>query len=57
MTSLEIRQKFFDFFMKHGHAQVSSSSLYYIRRLTLLFANAGMNQFVAIAPYLNFFIQ
>lgn len=45
MKSLEIRQKFFDFFIKRGHTQVPSSSLIPAQDPTLLFANAGMNQF------------
>lgn len=45
MTHLEIRQKFFDFFKKHKHTQVPSSSLIPAEDPTLLFANAGMNQF------------
>ncbi len=45
MKSLEIRKKFFDFFKKNGHIQVSSSSLIPAEDPTLLFANAGMNQF------------
>ena len=45
MKSLEIRKKFFDFFKKHGHEQVASSSLIPAQDPTLLFANAGMNQF------------
>lgn len=45
MKSLEIRQKFFDFFTRHGHTQVGSSSLIPAEDPTLLFANAGMNQF------------
>ena len=45
MKSTEIRQKFFDFFEKHGHTKVSSSSLIPAQDPTLLFANAGMNQF------------
>ena len=45
METLEIRQKFFDFFKKHKHTQVSSSSLIPAQDPTLLFANAGMNQF------------
>lgn len=45
MKSVQIRQKFFDFFMKHGHEKVASSSLIPAQDPTLLFANAGMNQF------------
>lgn len=45
MKSTEIRQKFFDFFVKNGHTQVPSSSLIPAQDPTLLFANAGMNQF------------
>lgn len=45
MKSLEIRQKFFNYFKKQGHTQVPSSSLIPAQDPTLLFANAGMNQF------------
>lgn len=45
MKSLEIRQKFFDFFVKRGHEKVASSSLIPAQDPTLLFTNAGMNQF------------
>ncbi len=45
MNSLEIRKKFFDFFTKHGHTKVASSSLIPAQDPTLLFTNAGMNQF------------
>ncbi len=45
MKSKELRQKFFDFFKKQGHEQVDSSSLIPAEDPTLLFANAGMNQF------------
>ncbi len=45
MKSTEIRKKFYDFFIKNGHEYVSSSSLIPAEDPTLLFANAGMNQF------------
>lgn len=45
MNSFEIRQKFFDYFMQHKHTHVASSSLIPAQDPTLLFANAGMNQF------------
>src|SRR5688572_3866585 len=45
MKSLELRKKFFDFFMKRGHEKVASSSLIPAQDPTILFTNAGMNQF------------
>lgn len=45
MNSFEIRTKFFDFFIKNGHTKIPSSSLIPAEDPTLLFANAGMNQF------------
>lgn len=45
MKSVQVRQSFFDFFIKHGHEKVASSSLIPAQDPTLLFANAGMNQF------------
>ncbi|PLX78440.1 MAG: alanine--tRNA ligase [Desulfuromonas sp.] len=45
MTGKQIRQRFLDYFEKHGHTIVSSSSLVPHNDPTLLFTNAGMNQF------------
>ena len=45
MTSPEIRAAFLDFFAERGHQVVPSSSLLPAGDTTLLFANAGMNQF------------
>ncbi len=45
LTGSEIRRKFLDFFMQKGHREVHSSSLVPANDPTLLFTNAGMNQF------------
>ena len=45
MTSDEIRDSFLEYFRKHGHAIVPSASLIPAEDPTLLFTNAGMNQF------------
>jgi len=45
MTGPEIRRKFLDYFVQHGHREVHSSSLVPANDPTLLFTNAGMNQF------------
>src|SRR6266704_1744309 len=45
MTSAEIRTRFLKFFEDRGHRPVPSSSLVPANDPTLLFANAGMNQF------------
>jgi alanyl-tRNA synthetase len=44
-TGSEIRRKFLDFFIEKGHREVHSSSLVPANDPTLLFTNAGMNQF------------
>ena len=45
MTGKEIRAKFFRFFQERGHTVVESSNLIPRNDPTLLFTNAGMNQF------------
>src|SRR5437867_2128612 len=46
LTANEIRRQFIDFFVqKHGHTFVPSSSVVPLDDPTLMFANAGMNQF------------
>jgi alanyl-tRNA synthetase len=45
VTGHEIRQRFLDFFAERGHRIVRSSSLVPANDPTLLFTNAGMNQF------------
>ena len=45
MTTSEIRKAFLEYFHSHGHEVVSSSSLVPHNDPTLLFTNAGMNQF------------
>jgi len=45
MTGHEIRQKFLDYFAARGHRVVRSSPLLPANDPTLLFTNAGMNQF------------
>src|SRR5262249_1006558 len=45
MTGSQIRQRFLDFFAERGHRVVRSSSLVPANDPTLLFTNAGMNQF------------
>src|SRR6201998_3838892 len=45
LTGSQIRRKFLDFFVQKGHKEVHSSSLVPANDPTLLFTNAGMNQF------------
>src|SRR5690242_6504263 len=45
MKASQVRSTFLEFFAKHGHQVVASSSLVPANDPTLLFTNAGMNQF------------
>src|SRR5271156_4022073 len=45
LTGSQIQRKFLDYFVQHGHKEVHSSSLVPANDPTLLFTNAGMNQF------------
>ena len=45
MTSQEIRQSFLDFFASKGHKIVASAPMVIKDDPTLMFTNAGMNQF------------
>nr|KAF6408758.1 hypothetical protein HJG63_000021 [Rousettus aegyptiacus] len=48
ITASEIRQRFIDFFKRNEHTYVHSSATIPLDDPTLLFANAGMNQFKPI---------
>ena len=45
MTSKQIRETFFHFFEERGHTRVPSAPIVPKNDPTLLFTNAGMNQF------------
>ncbi len=48
MTAPEIRKAFLDFFAAKGHTIVPSAPIVVKNDPTLMFTNAGMNQFKAI---------
>ncbi|HAK54205.1 MAG TPA: hypothetical protein DCP38_01795, partial [Acidobacteria bacterium] len=48
MTGRDTRRSFLDYFARHGHQIVESASLVPSGDPTLLFTNAGMNQFKAV---------
>lgn len=48
MTASDTRRSFLDYFARHGHQVVESASLVPIDDPTLLFTNAGMNQFKSV---------
>ncbi|KAJ8281193.1 hypothetical protein GJAV_G00064570 [Gymnothorax javanicus] len=48
LTAVQIREKFIDFFRRYEHQYVHSSATIPLDDPTLLFANAGMNQFKPI---------
>ena len=49
MTAAELRQKYLDFFARHGHTAIPSASVIPENDPTVLFTTAGMHPLV---PYL-----
>ncbi|MBN1296266.1 alanine--tRNA ligase [bacterium] len=47
-SSFDIRKEFVDFFTQHGHSYIRGTPLFIPDDPTLLFTNAGMNQFKSI---------
>jgi len=45
MQASEVRRRFLDFFVRNGHTEVVSAPIVPVGDPTLLFTNAGMNQF------------
>jgi alanyl-tRNA synthetase len=48
LTSNDVRRLFIEYFVQRGHAHVASGSLIPAEDPTLLFTNAGMNQFKSV---------
>ncbi len=48
MSGAELREAFLKYFERHGHTRVPSSPLVPVGDQTLLFTNAGMNQFKSV---------
>ena len=48
MDSLNLRQSFFDFFKTKGHKQIPSAPMVVKNDTSLMFTNAGMNQFKGV---------